>query len=220
MPGNVQGGQRGRVNRSTRHPERLRPLPAHFYAASAELVAPGLLGHYLLCRTATGLSGGVIVETEAYLAKDPACHGFKGPTARNAAMFGPPGRAYVYFIYGNHWCFNAVCEKEGVPEAVLVRAIAPVFGVRSMRERRPVKTPGALTNGPAKLCQALGITRCADDVDLCATDSPVFIARNPNRSGLISGAGSLVRTTRIGISRAADWPLRFYLESSGYVSRR
>ena len=98
------------MEESSLDPSSLRPLPARFYSPGAEVVAPKLLGHYLLRRIEGGWSGGMIVETEAYLANDPACHGFKGKTARNAAMFGSAGRAYVYFIYGNHWCFNAVCH--------------------------------------------------------------------------------------------------------------
>ena len=135
------------------------PLPRSFYAASAALVAPRLLGHWLLRRTPEGFSGGLIVETEAYLADDPACHAFKGETVRNRSMFGPAGRAYVYFIYGNHWCFNAVCRPPGIGEAVLVRALEPTFGAAWMQGRRPVAREVELSNGPAKLCQALAIDR-------------------------------------------------------------
>ncbi len=162
----------------------------------------------------------MIVETEAYLANDPACHAFRGRTARNAAMFGPAGHAYVYFIYGNHWCFNAVCGAEGVGEAVLVRAIQPLFGVKRMFARRPVATERELTNGPAKLCAALGLRREHDALPLCSQDSPVFLARNPRRSVDVRRLGPLVPTTRIGITKAADWPLRFLLTGSASVSRK
>jgi len=195
-------------------------LPRSFYEPSAKLAAPRLLGHWLVRRTAEGFCGGLIVETEAYLAHDPACHGFKRETVRNRAMFGPPGHAYVYFIYGNHWCFNAVCRPRGVAEAVLIRAIEPVLGVEWMVQRRRRIKPHELTNGPAKLCEALEIDRRIDGVDLCDADSTVFIARNPGRRQCVARLGPGVTTTRVGITQAANWPLRFYLEASAFVSRR
>ena len=179
-----------------------------------------MLGHWLVRRTPDGFSGGVIVETEAYLADDPACHGFKRETARNRAMFGPPGHGYVYFIYGNHWCFNAVCRPRSVAEAVLIRAIEPVFGIELMEQRRRGSKPHEVTNGPAKLCAALGIDRLINEVDLCNADSIVFIARNPNRRQSVARLGPRVTTTRIGLTRAADWPLRFILQASRFVSRK
>ena len=196
------------------------PLPVGFYESSAASVAPRLLGQCLIRRTPAGFCGGIIVEVEAYLADDPACHGFRGETPRNRSMFGPPGRAYVYFIYGNHWCFNAVCQAAGVAEAVLVRAIEPRIGLDSMSRRRPVKLARHLTNGPAKLCAALQIGREQDGADLCDTSSSVFIAENPARRALLKSLGPMVTTPRIGISKAADWPLRFCLAGSAFVSRR
>lgn len=201
-------------------PSVLTPLSARFYSPGAQVVAPRLLGHYLLRRTGDGWCGGLIVETEAYLADDPASHGFKGRTARNGAMFGPAGRAYVYFIYGNHWCFNAVCHREGVAEAVLIRALEPVFGVDAMRGLRPVGKLRELTNGPAKLCAALGIDRRMDGADLLSAGCTVFVARNPRRNRDIFVSGPIVETTRIGLTRAADLKLRFYLAGSEFVSRR
>lgn len=195
-------------------------LPKSFYRPSAGAIAPALLGHWLVRRTDAGFSGGMIVETEAYLVDDPASHGFKGRTTRNAAMFGPPGTAYVYFIYGNHWCFNAVCAREGVAEAVLIRALAPVFGVEWMHARRPVSKPRELTSGPAKLCAALDIDRRLDTTPLHDSSSAVFIARNPKRAREIAASGPLVCTTRIGLTTAADRRLRFYLDSSDFISRR
>ena len=200
--------------------EKLEPLAEEFYLPSAETVAPLLLGHWLVRNTPGGSSGGIIVETEAYLAHDPSCHGYKRETARNRAMYGAPGRAYVYFIYGNHWCFNAVCRPAGVAEAVLVRAIEPGFGVEWMQGNRRVFSAHGLTNGPAKFCAALQIDRTLDSANLCDRESPVFIARNPAREQLLDTLGPITTTTRIGLSKAADWPLRFYLGGSRYVSRR
>jgi DNA-3-methyladenine glycosylase len=135
-------------------------------------------------------------------------------------MFGPPGHAYVYFIYGNHWCFNAVCSPSGTAEAVLLRAIEPSFGVGWMQQRRPVAKARDLTNGPAKFCAALAIDRELDHADLCDDASPIQIAENPERAQLLKQRGPIITTTRVGLSQAADWPLRFYLEGSVFVSRR
>ena len=201
-------------------PRQFRPLPRKFYEPSAATVAPELLGHWLIRNTPKGPCGGIIVETEAYLDNDPACHAFNGQTKRNRVMWGPPGHCYVYFIYGNHWCFNAVCRPAGQAEALLVRAIEPWFGLDAMRRRRHVPREHDLTNGPGKLCAALDIDRSHDGVDLCDADSPVFIARNPGLAKTLEQLGPLVTTTRIGITRAADLPLRFYLEASKFVSRR
>lgn len=198
----------------------LVPLPQSFYEPSARDVAPQLLGHYLIRNTPTGPSGGIMVETEAYLADDPACHGFRRETPRNRAMYGPPGCAYVYFIYGNHWCFNAVCRPAGVAEAVLIRAIEPAFGIEWMKANRTVARPLDLTNGPAKFCAALRIDGTLNSVDLCDAASPVFLGENSDRERILHERGPLVTTTRIGIKQAADWPLRFYLAGSEYVSRR
>ena len=196
------------------------PLPAAFFEPSAAIVAPRLLGHFLIRKTPAGFSGGIIVETEAYLADDPACHGFRCETARNRSMFGPPGRAYVYFIYGNHWCCNAVCRAPGVAEAVLVRAIQPALGEEWMRANRPVKLPRELTNGPAKLCAALEIDRKLDGADLCNASSPLFIAGNPDVKKFRRAHGPMVTTTRVGLSVAGHLPLRFYLDGSEFDSRR
>ena len=197
------------------------PLPSSFFVASAEVVAPKLLGHFLLRRAPDGSwAGGPIVETEAYLANDPACHGFRRETPRNRSMYGPPGRAYVYFIYGNYFCCNAVCAAPGVAEAVLIRALAPLFGMDWMRANRAVPKPRELTSGPAKLCLALQIDRALDGANLSAADSPLLIARNPSVKTFLREHGPQITTTRIGLSVAAHWPLRFYLEGSEFVSRR
>jgi DNA-3-methyladenine glycosylase len=204
---------------NSKWPSKFTVLPRSFYVPSAKSVAPRLLGHLLLRNSPEGLCGGVIVETEAYLADDPACHAFNGPTARNRVMWGPPGHAYVYFIYGNHWCFNVVCLPPGAAEAVLIRAIEPVIGLGIMESRRPVKQPRLLTNGPGKLCAALGIDRSFDGDDLCDPHSPVYIAQNPDLKSFLRQRGPMVKTTRIGIVKAAELPLRFYLGGSEFVSR-
>jgi len=196
------------------------PLPRSFFEPSARVVAPKLLGHWLLRRAPDGSwAGGEIVETEAYLVDDPACHGFRGETARNRSMFGPSGHAYVYFIYGNYFCFNAVCAGRGVAEAVLIRAIEPSFNAVWMRNNRSVKHEHHLTSGPARLCLALGIERSLDGVELVALSSDVIIARNPGCRRLVRERGPVIATTRIGISTAVDLPLRFLLGGSKFVSR-
>lgn len=198
----------------------MTPLPRSFYQPSADSVAPLLLGHWLVRKTAEGLAGGLIVETEAYLSNDPACHAAKGETPRNRAMWGPPGHAYVYLIYGYHYCVNAVCRPHGVAEAVLIRALEPLLDVKRMLNHRPVRALHQLTSGPAKLCSALKIDRALDGADLCDGNSPLFIARNLDAEACRQSKGPLVTTTRIGISKAAGFPLRFYLEGSPFVSKR
>jgi DNA-3-methyladenine glycosylase len=197
------------------------PLPASFYEPSAELVAPQLLGHFLLRRIADGTwAGGAIVETEAYLANDPACHGFRRETPRNRSMYGPPGRAYVYFIYGNYFCFNAVCAGQGVAEAVLIRAIEPLHGQKWMQRNRPTTKFRELTSGPAKLCLALRIEREFDGANLGTLTSDLIIAENPDASRFARERGPVVTTTRVGLSVAEHLPLRFYLDGSEFVSKK
>lgn len=135
-------------------------------------------------------------------------------------MYGPAGMAYVYFIYGNYYCFNAVCCPAGIAEAVLVRAIEPAYGIDWMEANRVVEEPRELTSGPAKLCLALSIERELDGADLCSVQSPVFIARNPNAPAFRRKRGPVITTTRIGISVAEHLPLRFYLDGSEFVSKR
>ena len=199
---------------------RFVPLPQSFYEPSARVVAPKLLGHWLIRRTPSGVCGGPIVEVEAYLVDDPASHCFNGETARNRVMFGPPGRAYVYLIYGYHFCVNAVCHPAGRAEAVLIRAIEPVFGLELMRQHRKTASETNLTNGPAKLCAALDISRALDAADLCDPASPLMIAANPKRSKWMAERGPIVTTTRVGLTKAADQHLRYYLDRSAFISRR
>ncbi len=202
------------------------PLPPGFYRRGAAVVAPKLLGHWLVTNGPSGLCGGRMVEVEAYLCDDPASHSFRGRTARNASMFAAPGSAYVYFIYGMHLCLNAACGPEGVGEAVLIRAITAEWGIAKMAGRRVLPAPEdslpkrlPLTSGPAKLAQALGVTRTMDGVSLCRADSPVFIAKAPDARAFVRRHGGIARGPRIGISSAKDAPLRFWLRDSPFVSR-
>ena len=193
---------------------RRQPHPLSFYDRETEVVARELLGSVLLCETDEGIASGRIVETEAYLGEhDPACHAVAGNTNRTRWLYGQPGIAYVYFIYGVHWCFNAVTRAEGLPSAVLVRAIEPLEGLDLMRERRPrAKNDVQLTNGPGKLCAALGITGSHNGALLNAP--PLTILRGTEVPD------SQVRVTaRIGITRAADWPLRWFIADNPFVSK-
>ena len=189
------------------------PLPARFYDRPTELVARELLGTVLQCTTAGVTTTARVVETEAYLGPDdPACHAVAGLTPRTAQLFGPPGRAYVYFIYGMYWCFNAVTRERGHGAAVLIRAVHPIDGIDDMRRRRPrVTRDRDLTNGPGKLCLAMGITGAMSGTSL--RGGPVII-----REGTAVPDDAVVVTPRIGISRAVDWPMRFLLRDNPYVS--
>lgn len=155
--------------------------------------------------------GGVLVEVEAYAPDDPASHSYRGRTARNAAMFGPAGHAYVYRSYGVHWCFNVVCAAAGVGAAVLVRALEPTHGLEEMRARRGVDDDRLLCAGPGRLTEALGISGRHDGLPL---DRPPFALLEP------SAAVTVERSPRVGITRAADLPWRYSLAGSAYVSRR
>ncbi len=196
------------------------PLPRSFYEPSASVVATKLLGHFLVRETPAGQCGGAIVETEAYVVGDAACHAAPGLTKRNRVMFGPPGHGYVYLIYGFHFCVNVVCCPAGVAEAVLIRAVEATFGEKQLFAQRPVASVRELTNGPGKLCQAMNITRELDGVDMCNEQSELYIAENPDVKKFRKDKGPMITTTRIGITKAATLPLRFYLEGSEFVSRR
>jgi DNA-3-methyladenine glycosylase len=198
----------------------LTPLPRAFYEPGADLVAPRLLGHWLLRRLPQGVCGGPIVETEAYLWDDPACHAAPGLSPRNRVMFGPPGHGYVYFIYGAHYCVNAVCRPAGTGEAVLIRAIEAVIGQEILTHYRQASSLLALTNGPAKLCAAMQIDRKLDGADLCDPASPLLIAQNPDLDSFLAERRPIVTTTRVGITKAAHLPFRFYLANSAFVSTR
>lgn len=190
------------------------PLPQSFYNRDTEVVARELLGAVLECHGADGVVSARIVETEAYLGEhDLACHAAAGRTTRTAPLYGPPGIAYVYFIYGMYWCFNAVTRAEHEPSAVLVRAIEPLDGIELMRRRRPkVRRDVDLTNGPGKLCLALGIDGALNCSPL--QRPPLLI-----RGGETIADANVVITPRIGITESADWPLRWFVRENSYVSK-
>jgi len=181
-------------------------MPQILFDQPAEAVARALIGAEL----EVGGVGGVIIETEAYDVFDPASHSFVGPTARNAPMFGPPGRAYVYRIYGLHWCFNVVCDAGQPGSAVLVRALEPRSGLERMRGRRGALPLGALCSGPGKLCEALGIDGSLNGRPLDAAPFALRLHVQPPE---------LVQGVRIGISKGAETPWRFGLKGSRFLSR-
>lgn len=185
-------------------------LPSSFYDRDTLIVARQLLGSLLVHESSAGRLAGLIVETEAYLHDDPAAHTFRGQSPRNAVMFGPPGHAYMYFTYGMHWCLNAVTRPAGVGEGVLLRALQPIEGIKTMRQNRGLTNELQLCNGPAKLVQALGLTPALRGHDL--TQPPLWIETG-------SKPDKIVATTRIGISRAQQLPHRFYIEGNQFVSR-
>ena len=197
------------------------PLPREFYLRDTLDVARELLGKTLIHVIDGKTLSGTIIETEAYIGpEDKGAHSYKGRrTKRTEAMFGQGGHAYVYLIYGNHHCFNVVTQKDGMPEAVLIRAIEPIEGVEEMARRRGVSTDGKgiynLTSGPGKLCQAMGITREQNKMDLCG--DKLFITE---------GEGidlDIVTTPRIGIDYAGEYrerPWRFVVKDSPYLSRK
>lgn len=184
---------------------RRKPLPASFYDRDADIVARELIGAELRVETSEGVTTGRITETEAYLGPhDAACHATAGRTKRTWHLFGPPGTAYVYFIYGMHWCVNAVTREEGHGSAVLIRAVTPLEGIELMRKRRTrARTDATLTDGPSKLCAAFAIDRRYDGVMLTGKNE---ISIN---QGIVVPDNEIIVGPRIGISKAVDWPLRF-----------
>jgi DNA-3-methyladenine glycosylase len=187
-------------------PPNRRPIRRSFFARSVHAVAPDLIGATLLFRGA----GGLIVEVEAYHHTDPAAHSFRGPSMRNAVMFGPPGHAYIYRSYGIHWCLNFVCEPRGTASAVLIRALAPLYGIKAMRRRRAVADERLLCSGPGRLCQALGITGAHNGFLL--TEAPFQLFARSEPSEIAVGP-------RIGISKAVDHPWRYGLLGSCFLSK-
>ena len=204
-------------------PANWHPLRREFLAQPPELVAPQLLGKLLARRTPAGWLAGRIVELEAYLGPhitttpDPAAHSFRGPTPRNQVMFGPPGHAYVYFIYGMHFCVNVTCEPEGLAGCILLRALEPVLGHATMAANRGLPATVSarhLASGPGKLCQALQITRDQHNgVDLLSAASPLQLLDDGFPAANISVS------SRIGIRQAADLPLRYSIAHHPCLSR-
>jgi DNA-3-methyladenine glycosylase len=190
-----------------------RPLPRRFYERSAVALARAAIGRLLVSEGPGGRVAGIIVETEAYRgSRDPASHAHRGMSPRNRAMFGPPGHAYVYLIYGAHLCLNLVAEPDGRAAAVLVRSLAPVVGADLMRRRRGGGTIERLARGPGNLARAIGLRRDHDGSDL--TRGPIWLSdRAPVRFGRATAAGP-----RIGIRRAVGRRWRFYLDGHPCVS--
>lgn len=198
-----------------KQPGRAATLPVTFFRRPAEVVAAELIGKVVVSSIGGLVTTGKIVETEAYLGyDDPASHGYRHRrNARNAALFGPPGIWYVYLSYGMHWCANLVCQRAGLASAVLLRALEPLEGLDIMRERRGDLPDRQLCSGPGRLCQALGIDRDLDGSPMAK--GPVVVVRG---AGL--AANAISATPRIGITKAADWPLRFHLAGSSWTSRK
>ena len=220
----------------------MTPIPREFFARPSVEVAPDLLGCVLEHETAEGLVAVELTEVEAYAGQaDPASHAYRGRTARNGVMFGPPGHAYVYFTYGMHFCVNVVCLGDGTASAVLLRAGRVIEGEELARARRTRRRAGGdrdsasqdsasqdsaglaardLARGPARLCQALDIDRALDGADVCAAESPLRVRRRQTGTGTIarSGQGNIRSGPRVGVSAAADVPWRFWFEGDPTVS--
>jgi DNA-3-methyladenine glycosylase len=184
----------------------VKTLTKAFFRRSVHEVAPDLIGAMLLFKGA----GGRIVEVEAYHHTDPAAHSFRGPTTRNAVMFGPAGYAYVYRSYGIHWCLNFVCEPKGSASAVLIRALEPTTGLPAMRRRRGLADPRLLCAGPGRVCQALGITAAHNGLAL--DELPFRLLARTVETAVVAGP-------RIGITKAAEKPWRYGLKDSAFLSK-
>jgi DNA-3-methyladenine glycosylase len=198
----------------------LAPLPRSFYNRDPRRVSRDLLGKLLLRSVGRKLLAARIVEVEAYLENDPAAHSFAGRTTRNAVLWGPPGYSYVYFIYGNHYCFNVSCLPDGEAGGVLFRALEPLAGLGEMARRRGLSLDEAtdlrkLASGPGRLAEAFGITRERDnEKDLTSSRSDLWIADDG------SARPRVKITPRIGITKAVERPLRYILAGNAYLSGR
>lgn len=203
------------------NPGRLKPLPREFFNRDPRRVCRELLGKVLVRREAAKLRAGRVVEVEAYMGtSDPAAHAYVGITARNQVLFGPPGHAYIYFIYGNHYCLNVSCMPEGEAGSVLFRALEPLSGIEEMEKARGLEGAAAstrtlrlLTSGPGRLAEAFGITRPRDNgKDLTDANSDLFLAADDFRPRRI------MITARVGITKAAERPLRYLIGGNEFVS--
>lgn len=187
-------------------------LSRNFYSRNTETVAKELLGKILVHKTSKATLKGKIVETEAYFgSKDPASHAYRKKTKRNYLMFETPGKAYVYFSYGNHWLFNIVAKEMKVPGAVLIRALEPMEGIDIMKRNRGIKEIKNLTNGPGKLTKALDIGKGQNG--MCLTGNELFLKDSNEKF-------EIVRTNRIGISKGKNKLLRFYIKNNDFISRK
>ena len=188
-------------------------LPKEFYEKHDTLtLAEQLLDCTLVHESIEGRTSGIIVETEAYLQNDPACHAYRKKSVRNAPMFEGAGVSYVYLIYGLHHCFNIVSGAAGIGEAVLIRALEPSDGIELMQERRKTKDLRNLCSGPAKLVQAMGITRNFNFLSMVSDNFYCLESQNADYQ--------IITTSRIGITQGADLPYRFYIAGNGFVSRK
>jgi DNA-3-methyladenine glycosylase len=198
----------------------LSPLPRSFYSQPTLRLARELLGTFLVHESAQGRCVGRIVETEAYLHDDPACHAYRGITPRTRVLFGPPGFSYVYFIYGMYWCFNVTASPKGIGEAVLIRALEPVDGLALMKKRREIRGKALkdleLCNGPGKLTIAMGIGPELNGVDL--EKKPLYLAAQDSFP-LKKPDQEIEVTTRIGIRKAEHQPYRFSFKDNPFVSK-
>ena len=208
-----------RKSQTPKQTSRIRPLGRAFFSRDPRRVARELLGKVLVRQQAQTCLTARIVEVEAYRGtEDPAAHAAAGNTACTAVLFGPPGHAYVYFIYGNHYCLNVSCEPEGQAGGVLIRALEPISGIEEMARARGVEIHGPkdlikLTSGPGRLAQAFGITRGRDNGgDLTSAANSLWMGEDGYR------ARSIRTTRRIGITKAADKPLRYVLAGNAFVS--
>ncbi len=191
------------------------PLPKKFYLRDSLSVAKKLIGKILVRRSGKNLIAGIIVETEAYMGDlDPGSHAYKKFTERNKIMYDTGGLVYIYFIYGNYFCFNVVCREEGIANAVLIRAVEPIEGIGLMEaNRKNIKNPFDLTNGPAKLCMAFDIDKKLYGRDL-TNDKEIFISESFKKTKF-----DIVISKRIGLSKGADLPYRFFIKDNPYVTK-